>query len=93
MSAQSSPEAGHHSHPRGHDHPWPQRVPARCWARVATSNLVTSSLTSPDPDSVLGLGSALSPAEIRAAEAAERLLEQERKDREIAKQLQVRIIK
>ena len=36
-----------------------------------------------------GLCSALSPAELRAAEAAERLLEQERKDLEIARRLQV----
>ena len=41
------------------------------------------------PGDVLGLGSALSPAELRAAEAAERLLEQEKKDMEIARQLQV----
>ena len=72
----------------------PSEVLGACGgAPLATSDLVTSSLTSPDPDSVLRLGSALSPAEIRAAEAAERLLEQERKDGEIAKQLQVRIIK
>ena len=71
----------------------PSEVLGACGgAPLSSSDLVTSSLTSPDPDSVLGLGSALSPAEIRAAEAAERLLEQERKDREIAKQLQVRII-
>ena len=40
-----------------------------------------------------GLGSALSPAELRAAEAAERRreeeLEQERRDLEIARRLQV----
>ena len=71
----------------------PSEVLGACGgAPLASSDLVTS-LTSPDPDSVLGLGSALSPAEIRAAEAAERLLDQERKDREIAKQLQVRKIK
>ena len=39
-----------------------------------------------------GLCSALSPAELRAAEAAERLLEQERKDREIARRLQVSLV-
>ena len=71
----------------------PSEVLGACGgAPLASSDLVTS-LTSPDPDSVLGLESALSPAEIRAAEAAERLLDQERKDREIAKQLQVRKIK
>jgi len=42
----------------------------------------------PDPSDVLGIGSALTPAELKAAEAAERLLEQEKKDMEIAKQLQ-----
>ena len=41
------------------------------------------------PGDVLGIGSALSPAELRAAEAAERLLEQEKRDMEIARQLQV----
>jgi len=46
-----------------------------------------TSLT-PDPNDILGIGAALSPAELRAAEAAERLLEQERKDMEIARQLQ-----
>ena len=55
----------------------PSEVLGACGgAPLSSSDLVTSSLTSPDPDSVLGLGSALSPAEIRAAEAAERLLEQ-----------------
>lgn len=38
---------------------------------------------------VLGIGSALSPAELRAAETAERMLEQERRDMEMARQLQV----
>ena len=42
-------------------------------------------------DVQLGIGAALSPAELRAAEAAERLLEQERRDMEIARQLQVNI--
>lgn len=46
-----------------------------------------TSLT-PDPNDILGIGAALSPAELKAAEAAERLHEQERKDMEIAKQLQ-----
>ena len=68
----------------------PSEVLGACGGAPLTSaDLMTSSLASPDPDSVLGLGSALSPAEIRAAEAAERLLMQERKDMEIAKQLQV----
>ena len=68
----------------------PSEVLGACGGAPLTSaDPVTSSLASPDPDSVLGLGSALSPAEIRAAEAAERLLMQERKDMEIAKQLQV----
>ena len=46
---------------------------------------------SPDPAStVLGLGAAgLSQAELKAAEAAERQLEQERRDEELARQLQV----
>lgn len=43
---------------------------------------------SPDPTDFLGIGGALSPAELKAAEAAERLLEQEKKDMEMAKQLQ-----
>ena len=38
----------------------------------------------------IGIGAALSPAELKAAEAAERLYDQERKDMQIAKQLQVR---
>lgn len=42
----------------------------------------------PDPNDILGIGAAISPAEMRAAEAAERLLEQEKKDMEIARQLQ-----
>lgn len=68
----------------------PSEVLGACGGAPLTSgDPVTSALASPDPDSVLGLGSALSPAEIRAAEAAERLLMQERKDMEIAKQLQV----
>jgi len=46
-----------------------------------------SSLT-PDPNDILGIGAALSPAELKAAEAAERLYDQERKDMQIAKQLQ-----
>ncbi len=37
-----------------------------------------------------GLGSALSPAEIRAAEVAEQLLEQEKRDALLAQRLQVR---
>ena len=65
----------------------PSEVLGACGGTPLTSaDLLTST---PDPESVLGLGSALSPAEIRAAEAAERLLEQEKKDMEIAKQLQV----
>ncbi len=36
-----------------------------------------------------GLGSALSPAELRAAEAAEQLLEQEKRDALLAQRLQV----
>ncbi len=41
----------------------------------------------------LGLRSALTPEEIRAAEAAEALIEQERKDAELALRLQVSIKK
>ena len=37
----------------------------------------------------LGLGAALSPAELRAAEAAEKLLEQEKRDALLAQRLQV----
>ncbi len=40
-------------------------------------------------DFKLGLRSALTPEEIRAAEAAEALIEQERKDAELALRLQV----
>jgi len=47
-----------------------------------------ASSLSPDPNDILGIGSALSPAELRAAEAVERQYEQERKDMEVAKQLQ-----
>ena len=39
----------------------------------------------------LGLRSALTPEEIRAAEAAEALIEQERKDAELALRLQVNL--
>ena len=39
----------------------------------------------------LGLRSALTPEEIRAAEAAEQLIDQERRDAELALRLQVRI--
>ena len=51
-----------------------------------------SSVASTTPSEMLGTcggGSALTPAELRAAETAERLLEQERRDMEIARQLQV----
>ena len=55
----------------------------------AAGGVAAAPRPAPAPGDVLGIGAALSPAEIRAAEAAERMLEQERKDMEIARQLQV----
>ena len=57
-------------------------------SKTYTSQLLSIKFSS---ENILGIGSALSPSELAAAQAAELLFQQERRDAELAQRLQVDI--